>query len=113
MAPAFVLRALRVKARKTIAEIGLRTDDQAGNAWAMVVDFREPFFTHVLERCGGGDTEANQEDVPFGGRLKQPCEKKMFWSKDELSHIRVKRHSHCCINDVPFGWCTMRGVCCS
>ena len=32
-----------------IAEIRLRTDDQARNAWTMVVHLWEPFFTDVLE----------------------------------------------------------------
>ena len=33
-----------------IAQIGLGADDQAGNAWAVVVDFREPLFADVLKR---------------------------------------------------------------
>lgn len=32
-----------------VAQISLRTDDQAGDTGAVVVDFGEPFFPNVLE----------------------------------------------------------------
>ena len=46
-----------------IAQIGLGTNDQARNTWAVVVDLREPLLAHVLEGGWGGDGEADEEDV--------------------------------------------------
>jgi hypothetical protein len=49
-----------------VAQIGLGADDEAGDAWAVVVDFWEPLFAHVLEGGGGGDGEADEEYVGLG-----------------------------------------------
>jgi hypothetical protein len=38
--------------RGIVAEIGLSANDQARNARAVVVDFREPFLADVFERGG-------------------------------------------------------------
>lgn len=44
---------------RVVAEIGLRADDEAWNARAVVVNLRKPFLADVLEGGGGGDTEAD------------------------------------------------------
>ena len=46
-----------------VAQISLRADNQAGDTGAVVVDLGEPFFPDVLEGGGGGDGEADEEDV--------------------------------------------------
>lgn len=48
---------------RVIPQIDLCTDNEAGNARAVVVHLGEPFLADVLEGCGGGDAEANEEDV--------------------------------------------------
>ncbi|KFY83036.1 hypothetical protein V498_08329, partial [Pseudogymnoascus sp. VKM F-4517 (FW-2822)] len=49
-----------------VAEIGLRADDEAGNAGAVMMHLWKPLLAHVLEGGGGGDGEADQEDVGLG-----------------------------------------------
>ena len=51
-----------------IPEIGLCTNDQARNTWAMVVYFWKPLLTDVLERCGRRHTKAHQEHIGLGVR---------------------------------------------
>ena len=46
-----------------IPQIHLRADKEAGYPGAMVPNFREPPLLHVLERGGGGDAEADEEDI--------------------------------------------------
>ena len=48
------------------AQIELGTDNQARDARAVVVDFREPLFANVLERSRRDDGEADKEDVGLG-----------------------------------------------
>lgn len=55
-----------------VAEIDLRADDEAGYAGAMMVDFGEPFLADVLKGRGGGDAEADEEDV--GLRVRERTE---------------------------------------
>lgn len=55
---------------RVVAQIGLGTDDQAGNTGAVVVDFGEPFLANVLKGRGGGDGEADQEDIGLGVRQR-------------------------------------------
>ena len=55
---------------RVVAQIGLGTDDQAGNTGAVVVDFRKPFLANVLKGRGGGDGEADQEDIGLGVRQR-------------------------------------------
>jgi hypothetical protein len=49
-----------------ISQIDLSTDNQAGDAWAVVVDLGEPFLADVFERRRGGDAEADEENVGLG-----------------------------------------------
>lgn len=51
---------------RVIAQIGLGTDDQAGNTGAVVVDFREPLLANVFKGRRGGDGKADQEDIGLG-----------------------------------------------
>lgn len=46
-----------------VSQIDLGADDEAGDAGAVVVDLGEPLLADVLEGGGGGDAEANEEDV--------------------------------------------------
>lgn len=48
---------------RVISQIRLGPDDQARNTGAVVVDFREPFFPHVLKRGRRGHREADEENV--------------------------------------------------
>lgn len=48
---------------RVIPQIDLCSDNEAGDARAVVVDLGEPFLADVLEGCRGGDAEANEEDV--------------------------------------------------
>lgn len=49
-----------------IAQIGLGTDDQAGDTGAVVVYFGEPLLADVFEGGGGGHGEADEENVGLG-----------------------------------------------
>lgn len=53
-----------------IAQIGLRTDDQARNTRAVVVDLGEPFLAHVFKRRRGSHGKANQKDIGLGVRQR-------------------------------------------
>lgn len=44
----------------------MRADDEAWNAGAVVVHLGKPLLADVLERCGGCDAEADEEDVGLG-----------------------------------------------
>lgn len=46
-----------------VAEIDLGSDDEARNARAMMVDFREPLLANVFEGRGGCDGETHKEDI--------------------------------------------------
>ena len=46
-----------------VSQIDLGADNEARDARAVVVDLREPLLADVLEGSGGGDTEANEEDI--------------------------------------------------
>lgn len=46
-----------------ISQIDLRADYETGDAGTVVVYLGEPFLANVLERCRGGDAEANEEDI--------------------------------------------------
>jgi hypothetical protein len=46
-----------------IPQIHLRAYDEAGNTGAVVVDLGKPLLANVLEGGGGGDAEADEEDV--------------------------------------------------
>ena len=48
------------------AQIELGTDNQAGDAGAVVVDFGEPLLADVLEGSGRDDGEADEEDIGLG-----------------------------------------------
>jgi hypothetical protein len=54
------------------AQIELGTDDQAGDARAVVVDFGEPLLADVLEGGRRDDREADEEDV--GLRVRERAE---------------------------------------
>jgi hypothetical protein len=51
---------------RILSQIGLCSNNQTGDARAVVVDFREPFLAHVLKRGRRGDGKADQEDVCLG-----------------------------------------------
>ena len=46
-----------------VPQIHLCPNDEAGYSGTMMPNFGEPFLLHVLERGGGGDAEADQENV--------------------------------------------------
>lgn len=46
-----------------VAEIDLRSDNQAWNTRTMVVNFGKPLFAHVLKRCGGSHGKTDQEYI--------------------------------------------------
>lgn len=48
---------------RVISQINLCSDNEARYARAVVVDLGEPFLADVFERCGGGDAEADEEDI--------------------------------------------------
>ena len=49
-----------------VAKIGLRTDDEARDTGAVVVNLGEPFFANVLKGGGGSHGEADQKDIGLG-----------------------------------------------
>lgn len=51
-----------------VAQIDLGSNDQAGHAGAVVVNFREPFFFDVFKRRWSGDAEAHEENIRLGVR---------------------------------------------
>lgn len=46
-----------------VSQIYLRSYDEAGHTWAVMVHLREPLFLHVFERGRGRNTKADKEDV--------------------------------------------------
>lgn len=48
---------------RIVAQIGLCANNQAGDTRTVVVNLGEPLFPHVLKGGGGGDGEANKEDI--------------------------------------------------
>lgn len=46
-----------------VSKIDLSADDEAGDAWAVVVDFGEPLLADVFEGGGGCDAETNEENI--------------------------------------------------
>jgi len=46
-----------------VSQIYLRSYDEAGYTWAVMVHLGEPLFLHVLERSRGRNAKANKENV--------------------------------------------------
>lgn len=57
-----------VEVTLVVAQVDLRSDNEAGDTGAVVVDFGEPLFLDVLKRCGRGYAEADEEDICLGVR---------------------------------------------
>ena len=51
---------------RILAQIGLGTNNQAGDTGAVMMDFREPLFANVLKGGWRRDGEADQENVGLG-----------------------------------------------
>ena len=55
---------------RVIAQICLSANNKARHTGAVVVDFGEPFLANVLKGRGGGDGEADQEDISLWVRQR-------------------------------------------
>lgn len=46
-----------------VSQIYLRAHDKAWHPRAVMMNLREPLFLHIFEGRGGGDTEADEENI--------------------------------------------------